>query len=265
MGDQRRFACQASDPPQTAGYRGRKGNGSTPSPFPPTWAGAKFTPHLSRPLVLTSTLLDAPSRSCHFHTETPVPDNTPAIHGCVCPVVPALDRGGGSRVRYSRGRVRQDNPLSVTILEQNRIAGPHTAPPASARAACHVSGSPPARGKRRAGKASGRSSFSVCISSATCMRTRGQITPVTYSPTVHTEEEGTNVAQRTGQWRPVQQRTVCQREVECLAGSVLADSVYHHSRALSYSICPGKRPGDWGCALGEQSARNSCTYVGPPD
>ena len=209
MGNQRRFAAQASDPPQTASNCGRKVNGSTPSPFPPKRAGANFFPLYSHSVVRSAALPEAPPRSRLFLLEISYSDDPYALPGGARRFVPVLEGRCGSRARRFFRHSRQDCRLSTANSDQSKNTGPPAAPQASARAGDPIFGSCRARGNQLAEKALVETPFVVRIASATCMRPRGRIIPITILSTVHTEEEETNVAQRTGQWRPVQQRTVC--------------------------------------------------------
>lgn len=98
MGNQRRFAAQASEPPHTARNPGRKGNGPKLFLFPPAMAGADIFPHLPYPVVCSANLSVGPSsRSYRLCLEISVADAVRAVFGVTRPTVPALDGGVGSR------------------------------------------------------------------------------------------------------------------------------------------------------------------------
>ncbi len=256
MGNQRRFAAQASDPPQTARIRGRKSNGPTPSPFPPTRAGAKFSPHFSFPILLSAALPVGPlSRSRRPSSVIPVSDDPHAVFGAARPIFPALGGGRGSRAYGILGHDGQDDPLSANCVEQSSRAEPRMATPASA--VCPFPSFHSTWSRHPAGTALRISQISFRIAAAFYVRPCGRIRNRSDRQNVHTEEEEKNVAPRTGQWSPVRQRTVSRQGVGCQAGNILADHVFRFFRAPSRSIRSGKRPGDRCCAREEQAARDS--------
>ena len=256
MGNQRRFAAQASDPPQTARIHGKKWNGPTPSPFPPTRAGAKFSPHFSFPILLSAALPVGPlSRSRRPSSVIPVSDDPHAVFGAARLTFPAL---GGERESSAYGILGHDchdDPLAASSLEQSGFAGSRKATTACAEwpfPSYHSAWS-----RHPAGTALGISQISFRIATAFFVRPCGRIRNRSDRQNVHTEEVEKNVAPRTGQWSPVRQRTVSRQGVGCQAGNILADHVFRFFRAPSRSIRSGKRPGDRCCAREEQAARDS--------
>ena len=112
MGNQRRFAAQAYDPPQTARNRGRRRNDPKPSPFPPTGSCAKLLPHFPYPIVRSVTLsVGAVSRSRRLFPENPVSDDPHAVRG-------AADSAGCGRRRLAYSRGLQERPPGRFPVQQ---------------------------------------------------------------------------------------------------------------------------------------------------